>query len=190
MVFINHSEVMGGNVAVVKIDGPLDGYTSPDFEDYIYQLLNKNIRYILFDALKLEYVSSEGIGLVLYLQKKISEENGFFVIFNLSDEIKALYEVLGFDKVFRIAEDQSEAMQVMDRQIELRQKGNDQGYYDIKVMEEDERGPGPVSEQVFHPFVIECANCRTLVRIKQSGDYLCPACKTEFTILPDQTAVF
>ncbi len=177
---------MGGNVAIVKIEGPLDSNTSPDFEDYISQLNQRHIHFILFDALKLDYISSEGIGLILFIQKKISENNGFFVIFNLPDEIRALYEVLGFEKIFRIAYDQAEAMQIMDRQIELRKHSRHENQFNsMNLQDITENG-----SQGFFPFVIECAHCQALVRIKKSGDYLCPECKTEFTIMQDQTVVF
>src|SRR4030042_5735425 len=122
-VIINHAEILDNRCAVVAIAGPLDSFTSPDFEDYVNQLLAKNILFILFDAGKMEYVSSEGIGLLLFLQRKISEANGFFVMFNLSSEIQTLYRLLGFDKVFRIAESRAEALQIMDRQREPRDRG-------------------------------------------------------------------
>ena len=122
-VVINHAEILDNKVAVVEIDGPLDSHTSPDFEEYINQILAKSILFILFDAGKMTYVSSEGIGLLLFLQRKISEANGFFVLFNLSGEILTLYRLLGFDKVFRIAESRADALQIMDRQMELRESG-------------------------------------------------------------------
>ncbi|HOT46731.1 MAG TPA: STAS domain-containing protein [Spirochaetota bacterium] len=122
-MIINHSEIHDNRVAVVEIDGPLDSVTSPGFEEYINKLLERNLLFILFDSGKMKYVSSEGIGLLLFLQRKIYEANGFFVIFNLPHEIMTLYTLLGFDKVFRIAGDRAEAIQVMDRQMELRAKG-------------------------------------------------------------------
>jgi len=122
-VVINHTEMFNGRGAVVEIDGPLDSVTSPGFEDYINTLLAREVVFILFDSGRLHYVSSEGIGLLLFLQRKIYERNGFFVIFNMPHEIMALYTLLGFDKIFRIAGDRAEAIQVMDRQMELRKKG-------------------------------------------------------------------
>lgn len=195
MIFINHTEVMGGSVAIVKIDGPLDSFTSPDFEEYIGQLLDKKASFILLDALKLDYVSSEGIGVILLIQKRIAEQNGFFIIFNLPDEVRSLYEVLGFDKVFRMARDQAEAMQIMDRQIELRERGGGSGGRQPEqrgsVEPQADVDSAPTRQgPVFFPFVIECANCKSLIRIKQSGEYLCPECRAEFTVLPDQTAIF
>jgi anti-anti-sigma factor len=217
-------EVLSGEAAIVEIDGPLNGKTSPDFEEYINQLLERNLVYILLDASKLEFVSSEGIGVMLYIQKKITERNGFFILYNLSPEISSLYEILGFNKVFNIASSKIDALQIMDRQREMREEGEDEsagvsengdsGSYavsleedeDISVSEfhgsffEEEEFP---REEIrtdkrkekpevvaFEPFVVECEKCKSLIRVKQSGGYLCPTCKTELTVNSNQTVVF
>lgn len=194
---INHAEILDKRVAVVEIDGPLDSGSSPDFEDYINQLLIKKIVFILFDAKKMESVSSEGIGLLLLLQKKISETNGFFVIFNLSEEIQTLYQLLGFDKVFRITDTRADALQIMDRQIELRDKGisePDESAKDTRVsmaataqheMEMSNTHAVPKREPVAGPqvMIVECSHCKSLIRISQDGDYICPHCNNAFTVM-------
>ena len=130
MVFINHIEVLSGEAAIVEINGPLNGETSPDFETYVNSLLEKRICFILLDAGNLQFVSSEGIGVILFIQKKLSENNGFFIMYNLQDEVQLLYNILGFDKVIKIARSKIDAMETMDKQIELRTS-------------EDIEGPGP-----------------------------------------------
>ncbi|MCP4137260.1 MAG: STAS domain-containing protein [bacterium] len=205
MVFINHVEALDGEAAIVDIEGPLDSETSPDLEDYINQLLYNNIRFILFDAKKLSYVSSEGIGATLFLQKKIAENNGFIVICNIPPEIMSLYEILGFDKIFRIAGSRIEAMQIMDRQIELRSRSVgdsgqkepgaavDESYtavyedqYDDKEEEDnsnitDYSGEFAESEESGSS-IVECIHCKSLIRTTGPGDYLCPFCNKEFVL--------
>jgi len=205
-VIINHSEIHDNRVAVVEIDGPLDSLTSPGFEEYINRLLERNILFIMFDSGKMKYVSSEGIGLLLFLQRKIYEANGFFVIFNLPHEIMTLYTLLGFDKVFRIAGDRAEAIQVMDRQMELRTKGlRDEPPPEPapapEVMIAVENKPEPVMEVSLQPErptapareeapaeqrpgtrIVECSHCRSLVRVSRDGNYLCPHCNREFAV--------
>ncbi len=207
---INHSEIHSNRVAVVEIDGPLDSFTSPGFEEYINKLLDRSILFILFDSGKMKYVSSEGIGLLLFLQRKISEANGFFVIFNLPHEILTLYTLLGFDKVFRIASDRAEAIQVMDRQMELREKGlrdeplpapagdltigsdeelesiTDVSLPPAKPAEQKKtagtgREESP-SEQRPGSRILECVNCKSLIRVSRDGAYLCPHCNREFIV--------
>ena len=64
---LSHADILDGRGAVVEMDGSLDSFTSPDFEAYIDKLLSKNILFILFDATNMTYASSEGIGLLLFL---------------------------------------------------------------------------------------------------------------------------
>jgi anti-anti-sigma factor len=202
-VVIKHTEIQDKRAAVVEIEGPLDSYTSPDFEDYINQLLDKNILFILFDGGKMEYVSSEGIGLFLFLQKKISELNGFFVMFNVSEEAMTLYRLLGFDKVFRIAESRADALQIMDRQMELREKGiadrpqpgtaeTAMPVIDFAASTVETPAPAPlktkekpvkVPEPYLDSSVVECNNCKSLIRVYHDGSYLCPFCNVEITVM-------
>ncbi len=184
---INHVEILDNKVAVVEIDGPLDSHTSPGFEEYINQILAKNILFILFDAGKMTYVSSEGIGLLLFLQRKISEVNGFFVLFNLSAEILTLYRLLGFDKVFRIAESRSDALQIIDRQMELRESGTDEdtGPEAMQAPDEEPGRTEPSAEQRDEPEpgVVKCDNCGVPLRVEPGSDYICPNCNTEFSMM-------
>lgn len=224
---INHSEILDGRVAVVEISGPLDSITSPGFEEYINRLLDRSVLFILFDSGKMTYVSSEGIGLLLFLQRKISEANGFFVIFNLPHEILTLYTLLGFDKVFRVAKDRAEAIQVIERQMELREKG----IVEEPAQELAGAGVPAAAAETMEPFVetapqpraekpeerqrrrmperkqqsvtaveeapvasrpgtriVECSNCRSLMRVSRDGDYLCPHCNREFTVKSSEPA--
>lgn len=216
MVFINHSDVLDGRVTIVDIEGALDSKTSPDFENYISQLLSKGKFFILLNSAKLSYVSSEGIGLILLIQKKIAENNGSFIIFNLPEEIRSLYALLGFDKVFRIANSRIEAMQIMDKNLELRERHGDihhvpetkpeeQDYHskpdafeqDITLDISEQKGPQlEISERPrqtvteFAPFIVECPQCSTMIRVKQRGDFLCPQCNIEFTVHNDKTVSF
>jgi anti-anti-sigma factor len=194
-VVIKHTEIQDKRAAVVEVEGPLDSYTSPDFEDYINQLLDKNILFILFDGGKMDYVSSEGIGLFLFLQKKISEANGFFVMFNVLEEAMTLYRLLGFDKVFRIAESRADALQIMDRQMELREKGVTEEPQPVAAAPVAAQAPPPPAapetkeKTVKGPqtdlgsSVVECTGCRSLIRVYHDGSYLCPFCNVEITVM-------
>jgi anti-anti-sigma factor len=204
MIFIKHADALDGRIAIVDIEGPLDGKTSPDLEDYINRLLEKEKYFILLNAQKLEYVSSEGIGLVLFIEKKISERNGAFIIFNLPAEIRSFYSLLGFDKIFHIAESRIEAMQIMDRHMELRDKPcapdhggtaapfRDTPRHEVTDSESEARQASPAagSEGGFPPFIVECSGCGALVRVKHSGDYLCPDCNREFSVSDNRTVSF
>jgi anti-anti-sigma factor len=203
MIFINHKEDTDGKIVVVDIKGALDSATSADFEEYINQLLGIRKYYIVLNAEGLEFVSSAGIGVILYIQKKIFSGRGFFILCGISEEISALYEILGFDKIIKIEPTIAEALKTMEKQLMLieSEKAEEQvkqiilpGNVDVPVTGTGKKSGIRVSseeERSFeHPLILECSSCKGMIRVKKSGNYICPDCKTEFLVEPDQTVIF
>jgi anti-sigma B factor antagonist/stage II sporulation protein AA (anti-sigma F factor antagonist) len=196
MIFISQSDILDGKAVLLIISGQLDSSSSPDFEDYINETISRNIRFIIFDAKNLEFVTSEGIGVLILVQKKIVNINGFFVIINLSDEIRTLFTLLGFDNIFTFIKTRIEAMQLIDRQIELRENNSEISSEEIPSVEiKQEKIPEQKSAEsgsiVFSsPVIIECVKCKSLIRIKEPGDYLCSDCSGKFSINEEQIVSF
>lgn len=214
MFFINHTDIEEGSSAIIEIEGPLNSDSAPDFDDYVSKLADNNVIYLLLDMKNLSFISSEGIGAALMLQKSINLRNGLAVFFNLNHEISSLFKLLGFDKLLTIASDRADALQILDRHMELFQNENPpqstvgnitdeflsfeeippQSEKDLMkddsftVFEDPEEPEENLQED--DSFVIECIKCRSLVRIKETGDQLCPYCSAEFTVADDKKAVF
>ncbi|MFH0974160.1 MAG: STAS domain-containing protein [Spirochaetota bacterium] len=205
MIFINHTEDLEGKVVLIELKGALDSETSPDFEDYINQLLLKKKFFVIINAKNLTYISSAGFGVFLYTQKKILSSKGFFIVCNISEEIATIYKMLGFDKIIKLANSKEEALSIMQKQITLiesemrgkaviKKEALDSFRAQPEVVKElsnsnsEEESSG---EKTFdHPIILECAECKGMIRVKKSGEYICPDCKTGFTVEPDQTVVF
>lgn len=217
MFFINHNEIGEGAAVIIEIEGPLNSESSPDFDDYTWKLIDNNIVYILMDMDKLSFISSEGIGAVLLLQKSVHDKNGLIIFYNLNNEVASLFKLLGFDKVFTIAEDRADALQILDRHMELHQTSPGIISEDTETRSHPEvRGiTGEISEFIeedngvetiideppaaagtdnddgeFKPFVIECIKCKSLIRINERGDQMCPSCNTEFKVTDENKAEF
>lgn len=119
MFFINHTEITEGKAVIIEIKGPLNSETSPDFENYINKLLENGILHIIIDASDLSYLSSEGIGVMLMIQKLIYEKKGVLVLLSLSREIETLFTILGFLEIFKTTDNRADALKVLDRAMEL-----------------------------------------------------------------------
>lgn len=208
MFLINHTETVKDKIIVVEVNGPLNSETGAGFESYIDQIIGEKKLLIIIDAEKLEFVSSAGIGAFIYSQKKIISNNGFMIICNLSDEISSLFKLLGFDKIFKIAGSKDEAIDIMDKQLELRSDDiNDKSSIqpqgvdldddvDIEV-KSDYSGNSEITLngendalEFGSPIILECAECKSIIRIKRAGSYICPDCKTDFSVDQDQTIIF
>lgn len=211
MFFINHREIEGGGAAVIEIEGPLNSETTPDFEDYTRKLIESGMDHILLDMKKLTFISSEGIGAALMLHRRITSREGAVVFFNLNSEAAGLFRILGFNRVFTIAESASEAAEIMKSKIDFSETSQDieKDFSDSGIFQEDlsmSELPEPeltdfngVNEsddfdfslkEDLEPFVIECLKCGSLVRIKEKGPHICPFCDTGFDVSGEGKAVF
>ncbi|HOP63302.1 MAG TPA: STAS domain-containing protein [Spirochaetota bacterium] len=216
MFFINHKEIENGKAAIVELEGPLNSETSPDFEDYIKKLIENETVFILIDMKKLSFISSEGIGAALMLHKRITDKNGNVIFCNLNGEVTGLFRLLGFDRVFSIADTISGALDMIEDKIDNRSAGitrteaigisadsseeeeelipPDSDFTDFEepeLQDEDfEFDSGEMSEDDIEPFVIECLKCGSLVRVREKGEHICPFCEVEFNVSEDGKALF
>ncbi len=212
MFFINHKEIEHGKASIVEIEGPLNSESSTDFEDYTKKLLENDILFLLIDFKKLNFISSEGIGAALMLHKRITAKNGTAIFCNLNSEVMALFRILGLSRIFTIAENISQALDMIESGID-----RDEPFIEEEIKLPDyDTSPGDdnsiplpepeltdfdepeqfnddfefIEEETLEPFVIECLKCGSLVRIKEKGDHICPFCEAEFNVSEDGKALF
>lgn len=82
------------NTLTVALSGNLDTITSPELEASLSESL-KGIDRLVFDFSELNYISSAGLRVILSTQE-IMNKQGKMVIRNASNEIKKIFEVVGF----------------------------------------------------------------------------------------------
>ncbi len=217
MFFINHTELGNEFTALLEIEGPLNSENSSDLDSYVKKMVNNRIKFILIDCRNITFLSSEGIGITLLIQKMISSKNGYVVFYNFSEEIINLLKLLGFDKVFTIAGSKDEAVAIIDRQIEMRGKDSTDALSsfdektestsqvkftaassaeidsnDSETASPEETTMNIIEEPVpvFNPFFIKCIKCGTPIKISEPGEYICPECRSEFEVPEEGKAIF
>ncbi|MBP1585347.1 MAG: STAS domain-containing protein [Lachnospiraceae bacterium] len=84
----------------LSLYGKLDTTTAPELDEVIKNELN-GIEELVFDISNLEYISSAGLRVLLAAQK-IMTLQGNMVIRGVSEEIAEIFEVTGFDNIFKI----------------------------------------------------------------------------------------
>ena len=90
------------NELLIKLDGRLDTNTSPELEKELSSL--DDVKKLIFDFSKLEYISSAGLRIVLSCQKEM-ENKGEMIIKNANDNVKEVFEITGFADILTIEED-------------------------------------------------------------------------------------
>ncbi len=104
---IVHKEVImdvnvtkNGTELTVEVVGRLDSLTSADLEaelDDAYE----GVELLIMDLGKLEYISSSGLR-VLLGASQIMDEQGKMVVRNVTEPIKKVIDMVGFDSVLNI----------------------------------------------------------------------------------------
>ena len=57
---------------------------------------------VIIDFKKLEYISSAGLGVLLAVNKKLSDLGNNIKLINLNEHIRDIFRYAGFDKIFEI----------------------------------------------------------------------------------------
>ena len=89
-----------GSAMELKLSGRLDTTTAPDLENELKDAL-ANVKKLVFDIEKLEYISSAGLR-VLLSNQKIMNKQGEMIIRNASEDVKEIFDVTGFCDILTI----------------------------------------------------------------------------------------
>ncbi|MDD5169648.1 MAG: STAS domain-containing protein [Syntrophales bacterium] len=95
---------------IVSVTGRMDAVAAPQFDEQLDTLMEEGQTRIIIDFKDLEYISSAGLQIILAAAKKMENVNGEIVLLHLNDAVKEVFEISGFDILFRIFDDQDAAL--------------------------------------------------------------------------------
>ena len=107
--FISEPEGVA-RAAEVRIEGFLDAHTVKAFEEGMEELLGRDYTRFIIDFQRLNYISSAGIGSLMVLLQRVREAEGDLVILSPAPKVFDVFEMLGFNRIFTIAEDRAAAL--------------------------------------------------------------------------------
>lgn len=93
-------KTQNGNDLIVSLEGRLDTTTAPRLEEEI-RLSIGDVRNLIFDFEKLDYISSAGLRVLLATQK-IMNKQGSMVIRNVNETVMEVFFVTGFVDILTI----------------------------------------------------------------------------------------
>ncbi|MCL5271482.1 MAG: STAS domain-containing protein [bacterium] len=97
----------------VRIIGFLDAHTVLTFEKTMEDLLERQYNKLIMDLESLSYISSAGIGALMVLLQQVRRRQGDMVILHPSPKVYKILDLLGFTKIFMIAQDRDTALQAL-----------------------------------------------------------------------------
>ena len=92
------------------IEGFVDAHTAPEFENAIQFEINAGRHFIIVNCEKLNYISSAGLGVFMSFIEEIRERGGDIKICGLVPKVKHTFEILGFQEIFDMVDDQQSAI--------------------------------------------------------------------------------
>ena len=99
-----------GNIVILSLSGRLDTMNHPLLENELNMLLENELQNLVLDCQDLDYVSSSGLRVLLKALKQFTDISGRFTICNLQPQIVQIFRISGFDKLFELYPDRTEAL--------------------------------------------------------------------------------
>ena len=101
-------------VLTAQVGGRIDGSNVAQFEEAIRTAIDESDRAVLIDCENLGYISSAGLRAVLMTAKTLSSRNAKFALCAMSDPIREVFQISGFDKIVAIHSSKAEALASFD----------------------------------------------------------------------------
>ena len=97
------TKTINGNEAVFSFEGWLDTQAAPELHAEV-EALGEDIKSIVFDFAKLDYISSAGLRVLLSANKAMVNSGKEPVkVLNSNEIVKEVFEVTGFSDILNIA---------------------------------------------------------------------------------------
>ena len=98
-------------LSIIALEGFVDAHTAPQFENSIQKEIEAGRNRIVVNCEKLNYISSAGLGVFMSFIEEVREIGGDIKICSLTPKVKHTFEILGFQDIFEMLENQSAAKQ-------------------------------------------------------------------------------
>lgn len=97
---MNINKVVNNDQLILQIEGRLDTLTAPNLESVINSV-GLEVKELVIDMEKLEYVSSAGLRVILSAHKKMTRL-GSMKIINVCENVMEVFEITGFSQILTI----------------------------------------------------------------------------------------
>lgn len=98
------------NATIIKVEGDVDLYSSPQVRSVIMELTEKKTPVILVDLELVGYMDSSGVATLVEGLQQVGRYGGKFKLMHLGPAVREVFELSRLDKVFEIYEDEQSAL--------------------------------------------------------------------------------
>ena len=90
-----------GSTLKLEIEGRIDTTTAPELEAVLKRSVTSDVKDLIMDFAKVEYISSAGLRVLLAAQK-VMKKQGAMTVQHVNDAIMEVFEVTGFSDILTI----------------------------------------------------------------------------------------
>lgn len=108
---IQHKQKDG--IEFFELEGDLDFHTSPEFREELQELIAKEVKKIIVNLKKVQYIDSSGLATFVEALQKMKRYQGKLVLTELAASVRSVFEIAKLDKVFALANSEGEALSLV-----------------------------------------------------------------------------
>jgi anti-anti-sigma factor len=102
-----------GEVTVLEVKGRIDSTTAPTLRERLQGSCAPDGKSVVVDLQHLEYISSAGFRVFLLAAKQADDTAGKLMLCGLSAKVAQLFELGGFEDIFRIVKTRADALDAL-----------------------------------------------------------------------------
>lgn len=99
-----------GETVVARASGRIDSSNSREFHASLESVLDDDDSAVVLDFENVTYISSAGMRVILLTAKSLRSNGKEFSLCSMSDAVREVFKISGFDKIIPVHDSQSEAL--------------------------------------------------------------------------------
>lgn len=101
------------SLSVAKLGGHVDTLNAAELESSLLALAESGEKQLLVDCTKLDYINSAGLRVFLLVAKRMESQSGACAFCGLSQNVKLVFETIGFDRILTVHDTREGALALM-----------------------------------------------------------------------------
>ena len=95
---------------IATVEGRVDSSNALEFHEALEAAISPEDERMVLDCAGISYVSSAGLRVVLLLAKTLQKQNAKMGVCSLSDSIREIFEISGFDRIIPVFVSKADAL--------------------------------------------------------------------------------
>ena len=103
-----------GATLIAKAGGRVDGTNASEFQDALKDVISVDDKAVILNFEELSYISSAGLRVILLTAKDMRTANVKFAVCSLSQSVRDVFTISGFDQIIDVHDDQQTALSAVE----------------------------------------------------------------------------